>query len=201
MLELALVNYAMSKCIGQGFRPYATPDLVRESVMEKCGFQPRGDSTQIYNVEGTGLCLTGTAEIPLGGVFMDQVRSGFVANTIMTSSSLWCSSASPCNSTSNITTTSSTTTDDDDDNIPVIFVIIYIHPPPPGIIKNKDNLLTHMLWPCVLLIDIGCVRITQEDGRFRPLFSHGGGCGRTRGQGSLSRPSIHQGRDVRGMYR
>ena len=151
MLELALVNYAMSKCIGQGFRPYATPDLVRESVMEKCGFQPRGDSTQIYNVEGTGLCLTGTAEIPLGGVFMDQVRSGFVANTIMTSSSLWCSSASPCNSTSNITTTSSTTTDDDDDNIPVIFVIIYIHPPPPVLSRIK-TIFSHICYGLVFCL-------------------------------------------------
>ena len=41
--------------------------------MEKCGFQPRGESTQIYSVAGTDLCLTGTAEIPLGGVFMDQI--------------------------------------------------------------------------------------------------------------------------------
>lgn len=40
--------------------------------MEKCGFQPRGDSTQIYSVAGSDLCLTGTAEVPLGGVYMDQ---------------------------------------------------------------------------------------------------------------------------------
>lgn len=73
LLELGLVNYAFSKCLAKGFTPYTTPDLVRESVMEKCGFQPRGDSTQIYGVEGTDMCLTGTAEIPLGGLYMDQV--------------------------------------------------------------------------------------------------------------------------------
>ena len=28
---------------------------------------------QTYNIEDTDLCLTGTAEIPLGGVYMDQI--------------------------------------------------------------------------------------------------------------------------------
>lgn len=73
LLELALVNYAMQKVYQKGFLPMITPDLVRESVIEKCGFQPRGDGTQIYSVENSQLCLTGTAEIPLGGVFMDKI--------------------------------------------------------------------------------------------------------------------------------
>ena len=47
MLELGLVNYAMQKVVGRGFVPMMTPDLVRESVLEKCGFQPRGDNTQV----------------------------------------------------------------------------------------------------------------------------------------------------------
>lgn len=56
-----------------GFTPYMTPDLVRESVFEKCGFQPRADNTQVYSVKDSELCLTGTAEIPLGGLYMDQI--------------------------------------------------------------------------------------------------------------------------------
>lgn len=47
MLELGLVNYAMQKVVGRGFVPMMTPDLVRESVLEKCGFQPRGTETQV----------------------------------------------------------------------------------------------------------------------------------------------------------
>ena len=47
MLELGLVNYAMQKVVGRGFVPMITPDLVRESVLEKCGFQPRGTETQV----------------------------------------------------------------------------------------------------------------------------------------------------------
>ena len=161
LLELALINYTMHKVVAAGFTPMMTPDLVRESVFEKCGFQPRGQNTQvrqgrtwlvwvawagrggagcwrsggwdgmgwdgmgwdaallsvylpaslptflrlllfpalpptlppapcslaspplppsppplqIYSVRDTALCLTGTAEIPLGGVAMDKILS------------------------------------------------------------------------------------------------------------------------------
>lgn len=47
MLELALVNYAMNKVVARGFTPIMTPDLVKEAVLEKCGFQPRGTNTQV----------------------------------------------------------------------------------------------------------------------------------------------------------
>jgi seryl-tRNA synthetase len=73
MLELALVNYAMQKIYQKGFEPMITPDVVRGSVLEKCGFQPRGEGTQVYSIADSHLCLTGTAEIPLGGVFMDSI--------------------------------------------------------------------------------------------------------------------------------
>ena len=47
LLEVALVNYALQKVVAQGFVPMMTPDLVRESVLEKCGFQPRAENTQV----------------------------------------------------------------------------------------------------------------------------------------------------------
>ncbi|KAJ7520225.1 hypothetical protein O6H91_20G073000 [Diphasiastrum complanatum] len=56
----------------------STPDIVRSNVVEKCGFQPRGQNTQIYSIEGTDLCLAGTAEIPVGGLYMDQIVSNSV---------------------------------------------------------------------------------------------------------------------------
>lgn len=73
MLELALVNWALQCAMAKGFTPITTPDLVRESVLEKCGFQPRADNTQTYSVTDSDLCLTGTAEVPLGGIYMDKV--------------------------------------------------------------------------------------------------------------------------------
>ncbi|KAK3274108.1 hypothetical protein CYMTET_17694 [Cymbomonas tetramitiformis] len=47
LLELALVNWAMTKVVSRGFSPMITPDLVRSSVVEKCGFQPRMANTQV----------------------------------------------------------------------------------------------------------------------------------------------------------
>ncbi|KAK6139557.1 hypothetical protein DH2020_026703 [Rehmannia glutinosa] len=47
MLELALVNWAVSEVMKRGFTPLTTPEIVRSSVVEKCGFQPRGTNTQL----------------------------------------------------------------------------------------------------------------------------------------------------------
>jgi hypothetical protein len=33
--------------VSRGFTPIMTPDLVKEAVLEKCGFQPRGAGTQV----------------------------------------------------------------------------------------------------------------------------------------------------------
>jgi seryl-tRNA synthetase len=66
-LELALVRYAMDILKKHGFTPMITPDIAREEVVEGIGFNPRGEESNIYNLEGTGTCLVGTAEITLGG--------------------------------------------------------------------------------------------------------------------------------------
>ncbi len=47
LLELALVNWAFARVAVRGFTPITTPDLVKSSVLEKCGFQPRGEGTQV----------------------------------------------------------------------------------------------------------------------------------------------------------
>ena len=72
-LELALCTWALNEACLAGFEPMTTPDLVRSSVLEKCGFQPRATNTQVYSVEGSPLCLTGTAEVPLAAVHADSV--------------------------------------------------------------------------------------------------------------------------------
>jgi hypothetical protein len=41
------VSWAMQRVAAAGFLPHGTPDLVRATVLEKCGFQPRGDNTQV----------------------------------------------------------------------------------------------------------------------------------------------------------
>jgi seryl-tRNA synthetase len=74
MLELALVNWAMQHLTGKhGFIPLIAPDLVREETVWGCGFQPRGEASQVYSVADTSLCLAGTAEIPLGGYYANEI--------------------------------------------------------------------------------------------------------------------------------
>jgi len=72
MLEMALVQFALTKVRSEGFTLFTTPDLARDSVLEGIGFKPRGDETQIYSVANTDLSLVATAEITLGGALKDQ---------------------------------------------------------------------------------------------------------------------------------
>jgi len=74
-LELALSTYAMDKLFSKGFTPTITPDIAREEILEGIGFNPRGDESNIYNIEDTGTCLVGTAEITLGGMLADSILS------------------------------------------------------------------------------------------------------------------------------
>ena len=73
LLEMALVQFALTKLRGEGFTLFTTPDLARDSVLEGIGFNPRGDETQIYSIANTDLSLVATAEITLGGIQKDQV--------------------------------------------------------------------------------------------------------------------------------
>nr|AFK33798.1 unknown [Lotus japonicus] len=70
---MALLNWTLSEVMKRGFTPITTPEIVRSSVVEKCGFQPRADNTQIYSIEDSDQCLIGTAEIPVGGLHMDSI--------------------------------------------------------------------------------------------------------------------------------
>lgn len=72
MLEMALVQFALSKLRDEGFTLFTTPDVARDSVLEGIGFNPRGDETQIYSISDSDLSLVATAEITLGGSMKDQ---------------------------------------------------------------------------------------------------------------------------------
>ncbi|CAE7243660.1 OVA7, partial [Symbiodinium sp. KB8] len=65
LLEQALVSFALQRAASAGFHLHAPPDLAHVHAVEACGFHPRGEASQVYTVEGTDLCLIGTAEIPL----------------------------------------------------------------------------------------------------------------------------------------
>ena len=74
-LELGLVRYAMDILQKKGFTPFITPDIAREEILEGIGFNPRGDESNVYTIEGEGTCLVGTAEITLGGYYSGTILS------------------------------------------------------------------------------------------------------------------------------
>jgi seryl-tRNA synthetase len=73
LLDLALQRLALEMLRDEGFRLVATPDMARTEVVDAIGYSPRGPETQIYSIAGHDLCLVGTAEITLGGLFIDAI--------------------------------------------------------------------------------------------------------------------------------
>lgn len=73
LLELALQRYALDILGQHGFTLVATPDVAKAEILEGIGFNPRGNESNIYTLEETGLCLVGTAEITLGGYHSGEI--------------------------------------------------------------------------------------------------------------------------------
>ncbi len=71
-LDLAIQQLAVNELVKRGFKPMITPDLAQDSIMEGIGFMPRGPETQVYSIENSNLCLIGTAEITLGGLYSGE---------------------------------------------------------------------------------------------------------------------------------
>ncbi len=72
ILELALTRYAFDIALKHGFTPFITPDLVKKEILDSMGYNPRGQSTQVYSVKNSDLALIGTAEITMGGYHTDE---------------------------------------------------------------------------------------------------------------------------------
>jgi len=72
-LELGLVRYALDVLTAKGFTPFVTPDVARTEILEGIGFNPRGDESNVYALEGEASCLVGTAEITLGGFHAGEI--------------------------------------------------------------------------------------------------------------------------------
>jgi seryl-tRNA synthetase len=72
LLELGLYRYALDRLVDKGFVPVLPPVLVREKPMYGTGFLPT-DEVNIYKVERDELYLTGTAEVGLASMHMDEI--------------------------------------------------------------------------------------------------------------------------------
>ncbi|KAI5998002.1 hypothetical protein EDD15DRAFT_2408111 [Pisolithus albus] len=77
LLESALTNYAISVALKHGFKFVMTPDIVREDIASRLG----SPTSQTYFITDSHpeLVLSGTAEIPLAGMFANRI---FPENTL-----------------------------------------------------------------------------------------------------------------------
>ncbi len=73
ILEQALITYAFNLLMELGFVPLSTPDIAKEEILRGTGFNPRGDESNVYTLEGTDTCLVATAEITLGGYHSNEI--------------------------------------------------------------------------------------------------------------------------------
>jgi len=73
-LELALVNFGLSKLIEKGFSPVIPPVLIKKEIMAALGYNNYGFE-ETYVLPEDGLCLVATAEHALVPMFKDEILS------------------------------------------------------------------------------------------------------------------------------
>ncbi|HEX5468373.1 MAG TPA: serine--tRNA ligase [Gaiellaceae bacterium] len=71
LAELALYRFALDRLTGRGFVPVLPPVLVREAAMYGTGFLPT-EEVNLYRIERDDLYLTGTSEVALAALHMDE---------------------------------------------------------------------------------------------------------------------------------
>ena len=71
LTEMAMYRFVLDRLAGKGFLPVLPPVLVGERAMYGTGFLPTEESN-LYRVESDDLYLTGTSEVALAGIHMDE---------------------------------------------------------------------------------------------------------------------------------
>ena len=72
LIEQAIFRLAMAQLVEDGFTLVRPPVLVREQAMYGTGFFPT-DRANIYEIPEDGLYLTGTSEVALAGLHMEEI--------------------------------------------------------------------------------------------------------------------------------
>jgi seryl-tRNA synthetase len=72
LVALALYRLAMDRLVAKGFVPVLPPVLVREEALYGTGWLP-SDDPNVYRVMEEDLYLAGTAEIPVGGLYLGEI--------------------------------------------------------------------------------------------------------------------------------
>ena len=75
LLELALINLAISKAVSAGFIPVIPPVLVKPPAMQGTGFLGQA-AENVFHLEEDDFYLVGTSEVPLAAFHMDEILDG-----------------------------------------------------------------------------------------------------------------------------
>ena len=72
LLEFALVNYAITSALKNGFTPVIPPVLVKPEAMEGTGFLGQA-AENVFHLQEDDFYLVGTSEVPLAAFHMDEI--------------------------------------------------------------------------------------------------------------------------------
>ncbi|KKR55987.1 MAG: Serine-tRNA ligase [Candidatus Uhrbacteria bacterium GW2011_GWE2_40_58] len=73
LLEFALVQYALSLLIKEGFIPIVPPHMIFSKAMGAMGYLEHGGEEEIYHLKNDDLVLIGTSEQAIGPMHMDEI--------------------------------------------------------------------------------------------------------------------------------
>ena len=72
LLQLGLLQLAITQAVEAGFTPMITPSLVKPSAMEGTGFLG-AHADEVYRLEADDLYLVGTSEVPLAAYHSNEI--------------------------------------------------------------------------------------------------------------------------------
>lgn len=73
LLEFALVQYALSVIVPEGFTPILPPHIVSTKAMAAMGYLDHGGEKEIYHLKNDDAVLIGTSEQAIGPMHMDEI--------------------------------------------------------------------------------------------------------------------------------
>lgn len=74
LLEMAILQFALTFLAERGMTPISLPSLVRPETLVGSGHFPGGED-QVYKIEGDELMLAGTSEVPLNSLYAGEQLS------------------------------------------------------------------------------------------------------------------------------
>jgi len=76
LLEFALIQYALTALVKEGFMPVIPPHMIFTKAMAAMGYLDHGGEEEIYHLKNDDAVLIGTSEQAIGPMFMDEILDG-----------------------------------------------------------------------------------------------------------------------------